>query len=912
MKIKNILLVDDDRVSAAFIEDILVTEGFSVRHVRDGKEALDAIRKNAPDAIFTDLIMPKISGEELIRHVREMPGMDDIVIVIVTGTIAEQLEALHRLPVNAFIPKGPPDSFRADVLSACRQLKEPGTFSMPLTTESAHRLAPRRVVKELLASRDYKETIVERLSEGLVILDTDFRIIKINAMAERFLGKPIVDLIGYCFSESFENEDKDKIEDFLTKLFKRKDTKDQRITVTHGKHVLDLKLSNLVDKISQKVTACLVLIEDITERKLLERTLHESEERYRTIVNTVPDVIYHLDSEGRFLFVNFAVEKLGYNSEELIGKSFLEIVHPDDAEKAKNTFNERRIRGREPKGIELRLVPKMANEPRIYDVRNMSVLVKARGLYDVPDHDIKSKQKRFIGTQGIAHDITDRKMMEGILIKAKEDWELTFDAITDLVMLLDKEHHVVRLNKAAADALGVSKEEILGRKCHKVVHNSEHPIAGCPLQRTTRDQLPHSREIEESNLEGVFICSTSPIQDKKGEVLGYTHSLKDITERKRLEAQFHEAQKMEAIGTLAGGIAHDFNNLLMGIQGYTSFMLLKIDSVHPHFEKLKKIEEQIKTASQLTNQLLGCARGGKYQVRPIELNKLVTKSVEMFRKTKKEIVTHTNLSEELIIIEGDQYQVEQVLLNLYVNAWQAMPAGGDLFIGTNPVMIDSDDAEVYEIQPGRYVRISVRDTGIGMDQETRARVFEPFFTTKEMGRGTGLGLASVYGIVRNHHGATEVESEVGKGSVFHIYFPIAEKALEEEKLPTDEIIKGKGTILLVDDEEIVLDVGSELLASLGYTVIKASSGKEAVDIYRDKKDEIDLVILDIIMPGMGGGEAYDVLKGIKSNVNVILSSGYSIDKKSDDIIARGANDFLQKPFNIEALSQKVKEVLVTS
>ncbi|MFH1674437.1 MAG: PAS domain S-box protein [Pseudomonadota bacterium] len=912
MKIKDILLVDDDRVAAAFVEDILVKEGYSVQYVRDGKEALDAIRESAPDAIFTDLIMPKISGEELIRHVREMPGMGDIVIVVVTGTISEQHEVLRTLPVNAFIPKGPPDLLRADVLSVCRHLKKFPTLSMPLTTETALRLAPRRVVKELLASRQYREKIIERLSEGLVILDTDFRVIKINAMAERFLNKPVVDFIGRSFSECFENRDKDAIEDLLTTLLAGEDTESQKIIVRHLERILNLKFSILVDQVSHNVVACLALIEDITERKLLERTLHESEERYRAIVNTVPDVIYHLDSEGRFLFVNFSVEKLGYTSGELIGKSFLEIVHPDDVEQAKYTFNERRVSGRGPEGVELRLVPKEAKETRIYNVRNMSVIIKARGLYDVPDHDIHNGGKRFIGTQGIAHDITDRKMMEGILVKAKEDWELTFDAITDLVMLLDKDHCIVRINKAAADALGVDKEEILGRKCYEVVHNHGQPIAGCPLQRTTRDQLPHSREIEESNLDGVFICSTAPIQDKKGEILGYTHSLKDITERKRLEAQFHEAQKMEAIGTLAGGIAHDFNNLLMGIQGYASLMLLKIDSVHPHFEKLKKIEDQIKSASELTNQLLGFARGGKYQVRPIDLNKLVTKSVEMFRKTKKEIVAHTKVSEELIIIEGDQYQVEQVLLNLYVNAWQAMPEGGDLSVELGPVIVEATDAEFYEIQPGRYVRISVRDTGIGMDQETRARIFEPFFTTKEMGRGTGLGLASVYGIVRNHNGAIEVESEVGKGSTFHIYFPISEKALEEEKSPTDEIIKGKGTILLVDDEEIILDVGSELLTSLGYTVIRASSGKEAVDIYRDKNDEIDLVILDIVMPVMGGGETYDMLKGIKSDIKVILSSGYSIDKKSDDIIAGGVNDFLQKPFNVEVLSQKVKEVLVIS
>ncbi len=911
MKIKDILLVEDDRVAAAFIKDILVNEGFSVRHVPDGKEALDAIRSKAPDVIFTDLVMPRISGEELIRQMREMPGMDDLPIVVVTGTISEQHDALNNIPADAFIPKTPPETFRESILSICRQLKESGTISMPLSTDTADRFPPRRIVKELLASREHQERIFERLSEGLVVLDTDFRILKVNSLAARFLGKEAIHLINQPFSEIFANDEKKQIEKLLTGLFAREDAKDKRTTVTHNNRILDLKFSDFIDKISQKVTAGLVLIEDITERKLLEDTLRESEKRYRTIVNTVPDIIYHLDSEGRFLFVNFAVEDLGYTRAELIGKSFLEIVHPDDEEKAKYTFNERRTRPRSSKGTELRLLPKDAKDARIYNVRNMPVSVAARGLYDVPDHDIQEPQKRFMGTQGIAQDITDRKRIEVALVNAKDDWERTFDAITELVMLLDKEHRIVRINKAAADALRTVKENVLGRKCYEVVHLTHRPVTGCPLQKTMRDRIPHSQEIEETNLGGTFICSTSPILDRKGEILGYTHSLKDITEWKRLEAQFHEAQKMEAIGTLAGGIAHDFNNLLMGIQGYVSLMLLKMEPVHPHFKKLRKIEEQVTSASELTNQLLGFARGGKYQIVPIELNKLVEKNVEMFGRTKKEIITHTKLSEEPIVIDGDQYQIEQVLLNLYVNAYEAMPGGGDLYVETNPVIIDAADAEAYKIQEGRYVRISVRDTGIGMDQETQARIFEPFFTTKEMGRGTGLGLASVYGIVRNHHGAIEVESETGKGSTFHIYIPISGKALKEEKLATAEIIKGEETILLVDDEKNILDVSAELLASLGYTVITAAGGKEAVDIYRDKKDEIDLVVLDMVMPGMRGGEAYDVLKKINPNVKVILSSGYSIDKGAKEIIARGGNDFIQKPFKIEILSQKIREVLGT-
>ena len=646
MKNKDILLVDDDRVAAAFITDIFMHEGFSVRHVGDGKEALDAIRSKVPDVICTDIVMPKISGKELIRHVRAMSGMDNIPIVVITGTMSEQHEALDNLPVNGIIPKGPPDSLHENILSICRDLKESGTISKSLFTESTSRLSPRRIVIELLASLEYQETIIEKLGEGFVILDIDFRILKVNPMAAHFLEKNATDLVGHPFSECFANQEKGRVESILTGLFTRENTKDKRITVTHNNRILDLKFSSFVDRLSQQATAGLVLIEDISERK-------------------------------------------------------------------------------------------------------------------------------------------------------------------------------------------------------------------------------------------------------------------------RLEAQFHKAQKMEAIGTLAGGIAHDFNNLLMSIQGYAALMLLKMDPGHPHFQKLKMIETQVEKASKLTDQLLGFARGGKYQVGPVDFNKLVAKSTEMFGKTKREIAIHMGLAEEPLIIDGDPYQVEQVLLNLYVNAWQAMPGGGELYIETDSVFIGESAAAIVDIQQGRFARVSVRDTGVGMDQETQARIFEPFFTTKEMGRGTGLGLASVYGIVKNHQGTIEVESKPGKGSTFHIYFPLSKKTPAQEKFTKSEIIKGKETILLIDDEEMILDVGSALLTFLGYTVIKASNGKEAVDIYRDKGHAIDLVILDMVMPGMGSGETYDTLKKINPNIKVILSSGYSRGKESDAIIARGVNDFIKKPFNLETLSQKVRKVLDT-
>ncbi len=390
---------------------------------------------------------------------------------------------------------------------------------------------------------------------------------------------------------------------------------------------------------------------------------------------------------------------------------------------------------------------------------------------------------------------------------------------------------------------------------------------------------------------------------------GIVGIFKDISEQKTLESQLLHAQKMEAVGTLAGGIAHDFNNLLTGIQGYASLMFLDMNITHPLYDKLKGIEDQVRSGAELTKQLLGFARGGKYEIAVTDMNEIISKTSAMFGRTKKEITIHRNYKDNICAVEVDRGQMEQVLLNIYVNAWQAMPAGGDLYLETANVFLDEESARPYGVKPGRYVRVAVTDTGVGMDEQTRERIFEPFFTTKEMGRGTGLGLASVYGIVKGHNGIIDVYSEKGHGATFTIYLPASEKELvREEKVFTD-IVRGEGTILLVDDEDVIIDVGSEILEVLGYKVSVARSGREAIEIYKEKQNEIDMVILDMIMPEMDGGETFNALKSIDPGIKVILSSGYSADARSTRMMEEGCYGFIQKPYSVNTLSQKVKEVL---
>ncbi|MDO9264563.1 MAG: response regulator, partial [Desulfosalsimonadaceae bacterium] len=283
----------------------------------------------------------------------------------------------------------------------------------------------------------------------------------------------------------------------------------------------------------------------------------------------------------------------------------------------------------------------------------------------------------------------------------------------------------------------------------------------------------------------------------------------------------------------------------------------------------------------------------------------------LFGRTKKEITIHEALDDSLLTVEVDQRQIEQVLLNMYVNASHAMPGGGDLYIRTANETLDKSRTAPYDLEPGKYVKISVTDNGTGMDQATLKRVFEPFFSTRERGRGTGLGLASAYGIIKNHDGFITVYSEKGKGTTFNIFLPASSKAALTEAIFDQEIIEGKGAVLLIDDEQMVLTVAEEMIQALGYEVTIAGDAQKGMDIYRENHDRIDMVILDLIMPGMGGAEAFDHLKAINPNVKVLLSSGYSINGQASAIMKRGCNGFIQKPFSIQELSRKISEVMKT-
>ncbi len=497
------------------------------------------------------------------------------------------------------------------------------------------------------------------------------------------------------------------------------------------------------------------------------------------------------------------------------------------------------------------------------------------------------------------------------LKKAEEQYRLLFENASDAIFIV-QDGRIKFPNPKTLDLLGLDSRQAGEISFAEFIHPKDRASVLDKLER----RLDGARALPATDAARIVagdgrscdvqISSVIISWEGRPAILAFA---RDVTFEKQLEANLRQSQKFEAIGTLAGGIAHDFNNILMGVQGRVSIMLSELDPSHPHYEHLKGIASYVQSATNLTGQLLGFAKGGKYEIKSTDMNSLLEQIAEMFGRTHKEIRIIKKMEENLWPVEVDRGQMHQVLLNLFVNAWQAMPGGGDLYLQTGNVVVDENFALSKEMDAGRYVRIAIADGGVGIDASIKARIFDPFFTTKAKGRGTGLGLASAYGIIKNHSGSIDVYSEVGQGSTFTIYLPASEKEAEAETVPAPALTRGSEAILLVDDEQMVLEVGSIMLEKLGYTVVTADSGQKALEIMKSRPDEIDLIILDMIMPETGGGETFDQLKRIAPDSNVLLSSGYSISGEAVEILKRGCNGFLQKPFNLHSLSQKIREIL---
>jgi len=758
--------------------------------------------------------------------------------------------------------------------------------------------------KEVISFKQQQDqliAVVNNIPIPTAVGGSDGSIMAFNAALEKLTGyktSEIRDVTAWANKLYPDQEYREFVQKNIRQALegKRQDFTEFKIKCKDGStKVIDFHTSFFQDGL-------IIQMVDITERYRAEAAVQESEDKFRSFAEQSLVGIY-LISDDLFKYVNpkFA-EIFGYSVDECLDNMhFPQLVHPEDLATVQKQVG-RRLSG-ETKAVRYSFRGiKKSGETIHVEIFGSSMVLKDKPV-----------------ATGTMLDITESKRAEKALKESEGR--------------LKKAQSVAKLGNWEYD---ISTGKIWGSERAFRIYGIERTSPYLPLDRVEacipdaprvnqalvdliQENKRYDIEFEvqqEVSRQTILIHSIAELvheNDMPVKVLGViqdvTEQKKAEKERKDLEDQLQQAQKMEAMGTLAGGIAHDFNNLLMAIQGRTSIMLMKKDSSHPDIRHLKGIEDHIETAADLTRQLLGFARGGKYEVRPTDINELIKKQNRMFGRTKKEITIRGQYEKDLWSVEVDRGQIEQVLLNLYINAWQAMPGGGDLNLETENVTLDENYVKQFSIEPGRYVQISVTDTGVGMDKATQEKIFDPFFTTKEMDRGTGLGLASVYGIIKNHDGFINVYSEKGHGTTFIIYLPASEKEVMEEKKSMGDTLRGTETVLFVDDEDMIIEIAEELFEQLGYKVLIARSGKEAIETYEKNKEQIDIVLLDMIMPDMSGSDTYDRMKKIDPDIKVLLFSGYSINGRATEILDRGCNGFIQKPFKMKELSQKLREIL---
>ncbi len=527
----------------------------------------------------------------------------------------------------------------------------------------------------------------------------------------------------------------------------------------------------------------------------------------------------------------------------------------------------------------------------------------------------KSKQDVEGKNVQLQKEIGERRKAQSALMESEQKYRLLVEN-TNEGIFIHQDGFIKFPNPHLSTITGYTPEELTSMSFMDLLHPDERTAAMERLLRTLRGDEPsgtHIYRARNKKREQLWFEVNAILHtwEKKTATL---HFIRDITPQKNLEAQLLHAHKMEAVGTLAGGIAHDFNNLLQAIQGYSELLLMDQESDAAHHPYLQEIFGAAQRGADLTRQLLTFSRKIESKLRPMDLNQEIVQLRKLLDRTiPKMISIELHLAGDLHSVNADPAQIEQVLMNLAVNARDAMPLGGKLLICTKNVFLDESYCKTHMgATPGSYVMLQVSDTGHGMDSATLARIFEPFFSSKGIGKGTGLGLSMVYGIVSSHGGYISCESQPGEGTTFEIYLPTIDEAETKDEAQTDPVKamkKGSETILLVDDEDYIRDLGNQILSKFGYSILMAENGQVALDMYRSLWKSIDLVLLDLIMPGISGAECLKELRTINPEVKVVVISGYSPDGSTDELFQLGARGFISKPYQMTQMLQVTREVL---
>ena len=756
-----------------------------------------------------------------------------------------------------------------------------------------HKQAERRIQE----SEDRYRALFEQSRDAIAIFAPTGRFIDVNQSFLELFGYALEEIAGLNASELWADpehfsqwrqrlERDGYVRDCLWKAL----TKDAR--------VLDCLATTSVNRTKEGGIEYQTISRDVTEQQRAQDALRQSEEKYRLIFEYSPIGVFHFDTDGIITACNDSlVEILSSSREKLIGANALEIVTDQNVLEA----IKRAISG----GI------------AHYENYHTSV-TGARTTYAKCDFGpIFGNDGAIVGGIGLLEDVSERKQAEEELHKSENKYRTILETITDGYHEVDLEGNLTLVNDSFCRILGYSNEELMGfnyrlfmdEKNADRIFDAYNQVfkTGCPNPGFTYQIIRKDGTRRDVSVSIVLMKTPD------NQATGFRSILRDITDRRLLEEQLRQAAKMEAIGQLAGGIAHDFNNLLTAMIGYCNLMTEELPPDGPHQEKLSCITHTAERAAELTQQLLAFGRKQVLEMRPLNLNEVVAAFESMLRRLiGEDIEISMKLDPLLPTVQADSGQMDQILLNLCVNARDAMPAGGQLTLETADVVLDEEYARAWpEVVPGPYVMLSIGDTGMGMDSETIAHIFDPFFTTKDKGVGTGLGLSTVYGIVKQHQGHVSAYSEPGLGTTFKVYLPRSARVagVDSQRTAFGPKPYGTETVLVVEDEPVVRNLASEALEMLGYAALAAADPSEAIAVSDSHDGPIHLLLTDVVLPEMDGRSLYNALSKSRKDLKVLFMSGYT----EDFIVHRGILDegvhFLRKPFSVDRLGQKIRQVL---
>ncbi len=950
-----VLVIDDEepvrQSIIAFLEDC----DYQVFGAESGGEGLKIFHKEQPDVVLVDLRMPEMDGLQVLEAVRYVSPETPIIVVSGMGVIADAVEAL-RLGAWDYVIKPIQDMNillhaiektleRRQLIEANRRYRdhlenEVAQRTKELHTANAEMAEINSRLRKMVATameismsskfEDFDAKFLEEFgrqmlaSGGSLYLREKEGLHLVHSLdpghAQEFIPFPLDE--GSVLKRALDTGQPVLIQDIRAE--KNFSTSgwggytDGSVLVFplpdengYAEGVLSLHSKTAPPFLEQDKEIGAVLASfgcEAMRAAEAARSLSESEETFRAISSSAQDAIIMIDNCGKISFWNEAAETIfGYSKDEVMGKDLHQLLAPA------------RYKAAYEKGFSQFQHTGQGNV--IGAIRELAALRKDGSEFPIELSLSSIKLHEQWHAVGVIRDITERKRAEEALRESEENLAITLKSIGDAVISTDTQGAVVRINPIAEIMTGWVEKEAVGKSLADVFHiidgDTEESVENPADQVLRTGQnvalAKNTVLLARDGMKRQIADSAAPILDKEACIVGAVLVFRDVTEERKLQEQLRQSQKMEAIGQLAGGIAHDFNNILTAIIGNAQLLGEKVPPESEEASYVRELLNVADRASDLTRQLLAFSHKGNLVMRDINMHDVVAEAILMLRHSiGRGIKISESLEAESPIVHADSGQLQNAILNLGLNSRDAMPDGGNLQFVTRNFVADEDFCKLTAdaIKPDLYLELEVTDTGGGMNAETMDRIFEPFFTTKPKGRGTGLGLPSVYSCIQSHQGCILANSELGKGAKFRIFLPVVTcPAQVESNEKIDRPIKGDGRVLIVDDEEIVRNFASDALSGLGYEVSTCADGQEAVDFYRTHYDDIDLVILDLVMPRLDGEKAFYEMKKINPDIRALVTSGFRHNSNTEALQMKGVSDFLDKPYRIEELSRAVAKYI---